>query len=575
MERVLSFDHDLPVSIEAMTVDSFPSHYHEDMQIVYVLKGEVDLRLIYMTYNLKAGDMHFVHRYDIHSLKGVTEDNLVLLFNFNVEAFSSLYPDFYMQIFTTRVSKDFVTYERKLRLRDNMFRILSEIIELDPGFQGRVYDLSNEMLRILYKDFRGFFIDAEKGMWIHTVSSDPVQIDRISRVVNFVYDNYPYKLNLNEIAESEHISKFYLSHLFQKYVGPSFRDFVAMVRVEMSEHQILNSDMPITRVAQECGFSHPKYFIEHFKNWFGYHPAEYRKKFKETTINYVEPSVTQIPLENLFKYQDVSPMYEDNIDSGDRQFASLHVPAGARVEQKIPWSNVLEPVIDSSILSNPKAKSMYLEFYEDIIEKGIKTSVSQKGKSVVDDDAVDSKNLDYFKHNPHVMAIQKLESIFNECATGKRPKWKPDFMDLIDSKNGLISKQGLKKPAYFLFMMLSEMYDSVIKVGKNHMVCKEDDNIKILMFNGHAEDMSHLDIIFEDMEGAYRLTELRLSSDICFVEQLKQLDYKKQLSSRECQIINSTSFPKGRFETIPDITQFVYHCDMKPLEILHLGISKI
>lgn len=567
MNRVLSFDYDLPVSIEALNVDSFPAHYHEDLQIVYVLQGEIDIRLTYFSYHLTPGDMHFVHKNDIHSLTGKTDDNLVLLFNFNTDAFSSLYPDLHMQIFTTRVSKDFVTYESKMRLRDDMFSIIEEITEKKPGYQSKIYDLSKDMLRILYKDFRGFYIDTEKGLWIHTVSSDPMQTDRISRVTNYVYENYPYKISLNEIAESEHISKFYLSHLFHKHVGPSFRDFISLVRVEMSEHQLLNSDMPITRIAQECGFSHPKYYVEHFTNWFKYSPKEYRELFQEKTINHIEPKVEEIALEELLKYQDVMPIFESSLEKGESNYKTLKISVTEENTSILPWRNILELNVDDSILENVRIKEQYLKFYESILSKGIK--IISTSQSEQDSD------IDYYKYDHQNIAVYKMIDLINDIVNNKKTKWRADFIDTTDSKNGLYTSHGLNKPLYYLFMFLSEMHESIIKIGQNHIICKNEKDIKILLCNKSTSDMSHLDVMLQGLEGAYRLTELRLASDMCFSERWKQLDYKSDLTDKEKLILNGMSFPTGRFETIPDIKQFVYHCDMSPLEIIQLDLTKI
>ena len=564
MERVLQYEENLPVNVEALTVDSFPLHFHRDMQIIYVLKGQIDLKLSFITYNLKAGDMHFIHRNDIHSLKGVSKDNLVLLFNVNVEAFSALYPDFHMQIFTTRVSKNFVTYEKKLRLRDDIFKVLTELTEKEAGYQSRIYDIAKDVLRILYKDFRGFYIDTEKKVFRHTVTSDPMQTDRLSRVTNYVYENYPYKISLNEIAQSEHISKFYLSHLFHKYVGPSFRDFVAMVRVEMSEHQLLDSDMPITRITQECGFSHPKYYIEHFQNWFGYHPNEYREIFRKETVNHIVPRVENIPLEDILDYQDTIPMFEGEAGDETNKYRSLNFKISSRVEAQIAWSGMLEVNVDNLALSNVDIRSMYLDFYEKIMEKGIRTSTSNEAKS--------SEVIDYFKFDPQKIAIEKLQSLINDFHTGKRLKWKADFADIMDGRNGLVTHHGLQKPLYHLFMFFSEMYEDIITIEKNYIICQSEKNIKILLFNSDPVNMYHLDVIPDGVGDAYRLTEQRLASDMCFFERWKQLDYKADLSKKEKTILNAMSFPAGRFETIPDIRQFVYHCDMSPLEIIQLDL---
>ena len=90
------------------------------------------------------------------------------------------------------------------------------------------------------------------------------QTDRISRIICYVYENYSSKISLAAIAAEENINTYYLSHLFQRFVGKSFRDFINMSRVEMSEYEILATDKAISKIALDTGFSNYSYYIDAF-----------------------------------------------------------------------------------------------------------------------------------------------------------------------------------------------------------------------------------------------------------------------------------------------------------------------
>ena len=63
------------------------------------------------------------------------------------------------------------------------------------------------------------------------------------------YEYYPYKLSLEELADREHLNKDYLSHMFSRYTGQSFKNLLNMVRAEMSERRLLSSSISITPVS--------------------------------------------------------------------------------------------------------------------------------------------------------------------------------------------------------------------------------------------------------------------------------------------------------------------------------------
>ena len=146
-----------------------------------------------------------------------------------------------------------------------------------------INDCATEIFKTLYKDFRNFRIGEDK-LSEYRISHDSFQIDRISRIICYIYENYNSKISLAAIAADENINAYYLSHLFQRFVGKSFRDFINMTRVEMSEYEILATDKAISKNSARRRFSNYNYYIDAFIKWFGMHPKKYRNEFRAETI---------------------------------------------------------------------------------------------------------------------------------------------------------------------------------------------------------------------------------------------------------------------------------------------------
>lgn len=132
-----------------------------------------------------------------------------------------------------------------------------------------------------------------------------------------MYDNYYRKLTLSEIADREHLSIYYLSHIIKEATGLSFQDLLSYIRVEESEKLLLGTNKKIGAIADETGFSAVRYYIKHFEQWFGMHPLEYRKKYigkiisREIEAKYRKASPAQI--ENAIRKQ-VKGVYADYAD---------------------------------------------------------------------------------------------------------------------------------------------------------------------------------------------------------------------------------------------------------------------
>ena len=63
-------------------------------------------------------------------------------------------------------------------------------------------------------------------------------------------------------------------------MGRNFSEYVNLVRVSKAEHMLASSNMPITEVALEVGFTTSSYFIEQFKYFKAITPKQFRIKFR-------------------------------------------------------------------------------------------------------------------------------------------------------------------------------------------------------------------------------------------------------------------------------------------------------
>ena len=60
----------LPIKIDVVNIRNYPWHIHKDPQLIYVLRGEIELKHVFTHYRLQKDDIHIIHRDDIHGMKG-------------------------------------------------------------------------------------------------------------------------------------------------------------------------------------------------------------------------------------------------------------------------------------------------------------------------------------------------------------------------------------------------------------------------------------------------------------------------------------------------------------------------
>ena len=110
-------------------------------------------------------------------------------------------------------------------------------------------------------------------------ASLPKQLDKkfINEFVAVVEKNLANTaLSANDIAESLGMSRVQVYRKVKALLGYSVNDYVVNVRLKKAKYLLLNSDMIISEIAYEVGFSSPAYFSTTFKNHFNMSPSDFK-----------------------------------------------------------------------------------------------------------------------------------------------------------------------------------------------------------------------------------------------------------------------------------------------------------
>jgi len=104
--------------------------------------------------------------------------------------------------------------------------------------------------------------------------------DLISEIQKYIEDNYTEDISLEKVSKTFYTNMYYLSHLFKRYSGFNFRQYLILQRIAKAKETLLFTDENITNVAHSSGFNNVNHFIRIFKKAENITPYKYRKKFK-------------------------------------------------------------------------------------------------------------------------------------------------------------------------------------------------------------------------------------------------------------------------------------------------------
>ncbi|MDF2657120.1 MAG: AraC family transcriptional regulator [Bacillota bacterium] len=293
LEKTTYLD-DFPINIRIAKVTEYPIHYHLDVDFIYVLKGEIHLKNVCHHYLLKEGDVFTNSGHEIHGLTATDEENVVAIIQVSNRFFTQYFPSLMKACFMT-----YINNQNRIKmdiLQKMLLHILLDYSKRSFNYKSNCIDQMIEVIKYLNEHYNLFAF--EDQVVVNFRNDNPVIVERISRIINYVYANHANKITLEDLAEREHLSTYYISHLIRDYIGINFQEFLCFARVEMSEILLLETDRKISAIARDVGFSTTAYYDKFFSKWFGHTPLEHRHLYMPHILSDEKPARYELLSDN-------------------------------------------------------------------------------------------------------------------------------------------------------------------------------------------------------------------------------------------------------------------------------------
>lgn len=105
----------------------------------------------------------------------------------------------------------------------------------------------------------------------------PPSLKLTEDLMQFVINNCHTDISLKDMSDKFGYNANYISTLFKKNTGVSFKNFIVLHRLKKAEYMLSTTNKSITEIATMCGFNDTNYFSTVFKKIHGAAPREYRK----------------------------------------------------------------------------------------------------------------------------------------------------------------------------------------------------------------------------------------------------------------------------------------------------------
>lgn len=112
----------------------------------------------------------------------------------------------------------------------------------------------------------------KRNMKINTANTFAVE-----KAIKYVEKNLSGELNLESVADAVSLSPIYFHNLFKTATGKTLHEYVEEQRIKKAINLLVSTDLSLTSIAYECGFSSQSYFSFVFKRKMDVTPRDYVK----------------------------------------------------------------------------------------------------------------------------------------------------------------------------------------------------------------------------------------------------------------------------------------------------------
>ncbi len=310
-------NENIPIKIFTHELEYSPYHWHREIEILFVLNGEVDIKIGNDKYNVLENEIFIINPNEIHFISSKATDNKakILVLQFSANVFKKYNLDISDMFFRIESKKNEENKEMFYNMKSILANIMNVVINDESLLRLKVEKLLIELIIIMINNFN---VEGagNKDIAFH-------YDERINKILKFIDDkSNEQSLSINKIANEFYLTPEYLSKYFKKNVGISLKKFINVIRLNKSLYDLKLNNENISDIAYKFGFPDTKSYYRVFKENIGTTPVQYRKTYKievenKNKLSYLNVN-SETSLSSLFKYlkyntndtETYSPIYD-------------------------------------------------------------------------------------------------------------------------------------------------------------------------------------------------------------------------------------------------------------------------
>lgn len=256
------------------------AHWHYYIEMLYSLSGKAKVFLGGTSHDFNKGDLVLINSREVHSVYIYEKEDVeYIVLRFDPEVLyttsRSVFESKYVLPFVMSKSEhQKIFHEDEIKNTPIPLSILEIVNENNYKKYGFELAIKTHICGIFLWILR-YWENQGLSMDVGSVLKEN-DLKMLQKVFDYLDENYKYDITVEAIAKMCNLSYSYFSRQFKVLMGKTFTEYLNYIRITEAEKLLLSTDMNITQVALEIGFSTSSYFIQQFKHFKNISPKQFK-----------------------------------------------------------------------------------------------------------------------------------------------------------------------------------------------------------------------------------------------------------------------------------------------------------
>ncbi len=265
------------------------THVHRALELGLVLEGDAIVRVDERLFPVKKGSLFFFNANEPHQIQASSQAGIKVAYLQVASSFCSEYLSCFRNL---ELQENDLTGTLPPQYLDELTKLMVQALTDYMAEDSDLYALRC-VCSICQLYSRLLTVVPYRQMTEAAYLARNKKMARLSRITEYIDNNYSEKITLEQLAKQESVTTTYLSHFIHDHLHMTFQEYVSSVRFERALKLLRDTSMCMTDVSVVSGFSDVKYLSRMLENHFGMSAQEScRQLRRETPLQQAEQEQT-------------------------------------------------------------------------------------------------------------------------------------------------------------------------------------------------------------------------------------------------------------------------------------------